>query len=72
MFGFQGGETPETVARKKLHMADAKQRWSFLTPFDLSTIINAGQLATMVKIRTSISEQQAQADVAAWMHGKQF
>jgi hypothetical protein len=27
MFGFQGGESPETVARKKGYTQDAQQRW---------------------------------------------
>ena len=29
MFGFQGGESPDTVARKKGYMQDAQQRWGF-------------------------------------------
>ena len=72
MFGFQGGESAVTVARKRGYMADAQQRWSFLTYFDLSTIKNEIQLRTMVKDRSSISEQQAQLDVQAWMQDKQF
>jgi hypothetical protein len=72
MFGFQGGESAGTVARKKGYMKDAQKQWGFLTNFDLSTIKNEIQLRTMVKDRSSISEAQAQSDVQAWMQGKQF
>jgi hypothetical protein len=40
MFGFQGGESAGTVARKRGYMQDAQQRWGFMTNFDLSTIKN--------------------------------
>jgi hypothetical protein len=66
MFGFQGGESADTVARKKGYMQDAQQRWG------LSTIKNEVQLSSMVKERSSISEAQAKSDVQAWMRGKQF
>jgi hypothetical protein len=72
MFGFQGGESADTVARKKGYMRDAQQRWGFLTNFDLSTIKNDVQLSSMVKDRSGISEGQAKSDVQAWMRGKQF
>jgi hypothetical protein len=29
MFGFQGGESADTVARKKGYMQEAQQRWGF-------------------------------------------
>ena len=72
MFGFQGGERPDTLTRKKGYRQDAKERWTFLTHFDLSTIKNEGQLVAMVQSRSSIPEAQAQRDVHAWMQGKQF
>jgi hypothetical protein len=72
MFGFQGGESVETVARKKGYLRDAQQRWGFMTHFDLSTIKNEVQLSSMVKDRTGIPEAQAKSDVQAWMQGKQF
>lgn len=72
MFGFRGGEEPETVARKKGYMKDAQARWKFLTNFDLSTIKTEGQLCAMVKIRLDIPEEQAKRDVESWMQGKQF
>ena len=72
MFGFRGGESPETVARKRGYMKDAQRRWSYLTNYDLSTIKTEGQLYTMVKTRYSLPEAQAKVDVAAWMQGKQF
>lgn len=72
MFGFQGGESAETVSRKKGYLKDAQKRWSFLTHYDLSTIKNEAQLRSMVKGRASLSESQAASDVRAWMEGKQF
>jgi hypothetical protein len=72
MFGFQGGETDDVVARKRGYMKDAQEKWKFLTNFDCSTIKTEGQLRQMIKIRSSIPEEQAKQDVAAWMQGKQF
>ena len=72
MFGFQGGESAATVARKKGYMKDAQEKWRFLTNYDLSSIKTEGQLRLMVKTRSSISEAQAKSDVEAWMRGKQF
>ncbi len=72
MFGFRGGESGETVARKKAYMRDAQQRWSYLTNFDLSTIKNEVQLTSMVRDRYGLSELQAKSDVAAWARGKHF
>ena len=72
MFGFQGGETAEVMARKRGHMKDAQQKWPFLTNFDCSTIKAEGQLCSMVKTRASMSDEQAKRDVGAWMQGRQF
>lgn len=72
MFGFQGGESAEIVARKRGYMKDAQQRWLFLTNYDLSTIKTEGQLCSMIKARSSITSDQAKKDVAAWMQGKEF
>lgn len=72
MFGYQGGESADTVARKKGYMKEAQLKWRFLTNYDCSTVKNERQLADMVRTRTSISEQQAQHDVDAWTRGKQF
>ena len=72
MFGFQGGESAATVARKKGYMKDAQEKWRFLTNYDLSSIKTEGQLRSMVKTRSNISEAQAKSDVEAWMRGKQF
>lgn len=72
MFGFQGGESTATVARKKGYMKDAQKKWRFLTNYDLSSIKTKGQLCSMVKTRSSISEEQAKRDVDAWIQGKQF
>ena len=72
MFGFQGGESAVTVVRKKGYMKDAQQKWRFLTNFDCSSIKTEGQLCSMVKTRSGISEEQAKRDVDTWMEGKQF
>ncbi len=72
MFGFQGGEDADTVTRKRGYMAPAQRQWPFLTNFDLTSIRNQSQLTTMVRIRLGIPEAQAEADVAAWVEGKQF
>jgi hypothetical protein len=72
MFGFQGGESAETVTRKRAYMRDAQQRWPFLTYFDASTIKNELQLAALVGDRSARPRLEAQADVAAWTEGKQF
>lgn len=72
MFGFKGGESTETVARKKGYMQDAQSRWVFLTNFDLSTIKNQDQLVSMVKDRAGTSDALARQDVHAWAQGKQF
>ena len=72
MFGFQGGESAETVSRKRGYRKEAQQRWGFLTNYDLSSIRNEVQLYSMVKERLGVPEVQAKSEVEAWMHGKQF
>ena len=72
MFGFTGADSSETVAGKKLYMAEARERWPFLTHFDASTIKNERQLVTMVKERCSRSQEDAEADVREWMQNKEF
>ena len=72
MFGFQGGESAATVARKRGYMEEAQQLWPFLTNFDASTIKNEVQLITLVKDRTNRPQREADAAVKAWAVGKQF
>ena len=72
MFGFQGGESAETVSRKKGYLKDAQRRWSFETHYDLSTIKKEVQLRSMIQGRASNTESQAISDVQAWTAGKQF
>jgi hypothetical protein len=71
MFGFTGADA-ETIARKRGYMAEARARWPFLTYFGASTIKNERQLVTMVKERSSRSQEDAQADVRQWMQNKSF
>ncbi|MDB5691110.1 MAG: hypothetical protein JWO81_173 [Alphaproteobacteria bacterium] len=72
MFGFQGGETGVTVARKRAYMRDAQRRWPFLTNFDASTIRNEVQLTALVGDRSARPRAEAQVDVHDWMAGKEF
>jgi hypothetical protein len=72
MFGFQGGERADTVARKQGYMRDAQQRWASLTTFDLSTIRNEAQLSVLIKERLALPLAQVNADVQSWTRGKQF
>jgi hypothetical protein len=72
MFGFQGGESADTVSRKRGYVKDAQQCWSFLTNFDLSSIRSESQLSSMVKERSGVSEAEARNDVRTWMQGKNF
>jgi hypothetical protein len=53
-------------------MKEAQEKWRFLTNLDCSTIKTKGQLSSMIKTRSGISEDQAKRDVNAWMQGKQF
>ena len=72
MFGFQGGESPETVERKRAYMREAQGRWPFITNFDASTIRNELQLVTLVGDRSGRQRADVRAEVHAWMAGKQF
>jgi hypothetical protein len=72
MFGYQGGETTETVARKRGYMAGAQARWPFMTRYDLTTIHNEAQLTTLVRDRMGLSRSAADAEVAPWLEGKSF
>ena len=64
MFGFRGGESDGTFARKKGYMREAQKPWGFLTYFDLSTIKNEVQCLRL--------HHSGQAPFRAWMQGKQF
>jgi len=72
MFGSKGGETAETVLRKKGYGLDAQEKWAFLTNYDLSTIKTEGQLSNMIKTRANIPIVEAERQVKAWCEGKQF
>jgi hypothetical protein len=72
MFGFQGGETTDTVSRKRGYMREAQERWGPLTYLDLSTIKNEAQLVALVKERLNLPLAQVADDVKSWMLGKRF
>jgi hypothetical protein len=72
MFGFQGGEAADVVARKAGYMKVTRQKWKFLTNFDCSTIKTRGQLNSMIQTRSSISAEQADRDVDVWTQDKLF
>lgn len=72
MFGYRGGESHETVERKRGYRTEAQARWPFMTRYDLSTIHTPGQLSQMVHVRTGVDQAKAAADVAEWVSGKTF
>ena len=72
MFGFSGGESAETVALKRRYMAEARERWPFITLFDASTIKTEAQLISLVKDRTSVPRPEAERDVQLWTADRQF
>ncbi len=72
MFGFQGGERAATVERKRGYMKEAQSHWPFLTNYDASTIKNELQLVRIVGDRTGRLQPEAEADVRAWLAGKDF
>jgi hypothetical protein len=47
MFGFRGGESESTVARKIGYRTDARQTWNYVTTLDLSQIKNEEQLIAL-------------------------
>ena len=64
MFGFQGGESADTVARKKGYMQDAQQRWGFMTNFDLSTIFSSGISEPQAKSAFRLGCEASSSDTA--------
>ena len=72
MFGFRGGESNETVARKTGYRDNATRQWSCLTTLDLSQVKNEEQLIALVKVRYGLPYETTKADVERWMAGKQF
>jgi hypothetical protein len=54
MFGFTGGESESTLARKIGFRADAIARWGCLTTLDLSQVKNKEQLIAPVNVRYSL------------------
>lgn len=72
MFGFRGGETADTVARKRAYMRTAQARWPFLTHFDAATIKNPRPLVSLVRDRCSLSVSDAESQVEDWMEKKEF
>lgn len=48
---------------------EARKVWPFLTPYDLSTLRTPTQLASMVKDRKGISQDDAVVEVDRWMTG---
>lgn len=63
MFGFSGGESLGTVARKRRYLIEARAHSPFLTHFDANTIKTSEQLVTMVKDRSPCSHAGPESDV---------
>jgi hypothetical protein len=72
VFGFQDGDSVDTIVRKRGYMKEARQQWHFLTNYDLWWIKTKQQLCLMVQTRSGISEEQAKQEVDTWMEGKRF
>ena len=72
MFGFSGGESAEAVSRRRADLADARERWPFLTLFDASTIKSEAQLISLVKERSGVARADAERDVQSWTRDRQF
>ena len=72
MFGFQGGESRETVVLKRTYMTEAQQLWPFITNYDASTIRNRLQLVRLVKDRSARPLADVETEVDGWMAGKTF
>ena len=53
-------------------MKEAQSHWPFLTNYDASTIKNELQLVRIVGDRTGRLQPEAEADVRAWLAGKDF
>ena len=69
MFGFSGGEIAETVKRKRAYMAEARERWPFLTLFDDSTTRSEIQL---IRWFEGVTRSEAELDVQSWTRDCQF
>lgn len=72
MFGFIGGQSVENVARKRTYLAEAQQKWPFLTTIDCRSLKSTEQLTALIKVRAGLSDAQADMDVKAWADGKDF
>ena len=72
MPGSRGAESADAVARKKGYAKHARREWRFLTRFGCSSIETKGQLCSMVRTRSGISEEQAKRDVDARTEGERF
>ena len=60
MFGFQVGESANTVVCKTGYIKDAQQKWRFLTKFDCPSETER-QLGTMTTTRSGIEGKQFRA-----------
>jgi hypothetical protein len=65
MFGYDGETQDRLIPMLALRRA-AQLEWPFLTTLDLSMIHNDVQLASVVKDRTAVSRDEAEASVRAW------
>ncbi|WP_414474383.1 hypothetical protein [Microvirga sp. M2] len=63
MFGYQGDERQATVTRKTGYRDDAKRQWNCLSTMDLSRTKNEQELISLVKVRDSLPDETAKADV---------
>ena len=72
MFGFQGGEAADTMARARRVTCRTPSSVGAFRPSSTVDDQERRQLSSMVKDRSGIPEAQAKSDVQSWMRGKQF
>lgn len=72
MFSHAVGEPLALQQHKIVLRREAKKRWPFLTPLDLSMIGNEQQLTSMVKDRTGGQRATVAATVHRWVAQHRF
>ena len=72
MFCVSAGESVPAVVRKMRYLAEAQQRWPFLTTHDATTVESPQQLVTLVRDGLSQPHSAAEKDVLEWIADKDF
>ena len=70
MFYVSAGESVVAAVRKMRYLADAQQRWPFLTSYDAISAKNPQQLINLVKDGLAQPHAAAEKDVLEWIADK--